>query len=153
KPIFLPFAPEDLRFYDEIVAKMRHKDRAFIERGIDYDNLDFDEMVKTLAGANLVIGGRYHSVIFAALAGTPVIPVIYHPKISDLVNRLHIEDISLEIGDGIEWKNVDIDTKKGCQNILKACESERDYRLSILKHREQLRKEAFDSVRLLRNLI
>ncbi len=151
-PIFLPFAPQDIKMYSEIIALMRRKDRAILSDKIDYDNINPDIIFGIMKNCDLVLGGRYHSVIFSIIAGIPVIPVIYHPKLSDLVTELGLRDTSLEVGDGIEWPDVDLDLKKAME-LLSLCHRQQKLPENVeLKH-QKIKKKAEEGLEMLMDVI
>jgi len=54
------------------------------------------QIINLFAKAELVVGMRLHSLIFAALARTPFLPVSYDPKVSSFAQLLNQEALSLE---------------------------------------------------------
>jgi polysaccharide pyruvyl transferase CsaB len=118
-PIFLPFESGDIKMYLEIISSMKRKEHAVLYDKINYDNIDLDFILNIIKHCNFVVGGRYHSTVFSIIAGIPVIPVVYHPKLYDLVTRFDMKEMYLENGDGIEWPDVDIDVEKAMSIFLK----------------------------------
>ena len=151
-PIFFPFSPQDSHLYREIIALMKMKSQAHIYYGINHCNIDFNSILSFFQEVDLVVGGRYHSVIFSILSGVPVLPVIYHHKFSDLVDKLNITDMSLQVGDGIQWPDVDIDIEKATQNIMKIYRNKEYYKTSTLKLKEEMKKRAMINISALRDI-
>jgi hypothetical protein len=50
-----------------------------------------------LAGCDLVVGMRLHSLVFAASAGVPVVGLVYDPKVASLMTRLGVEQYALAL--------------------------------------------------------
>jgi polysaccharide pyruvyl transferase CsaB len=151
-PIFFPFAPQDIQLYREIISLMKMKRQAVIYNDINYRNIDFDSILSFFQKVDLVVGGRYHSIIFSILSGVPVLPVIYHPKFCNLVNKLNMTDMSLEVGDGIEWHDVDIDLEKATQNLIKIYRDKEKYKTLALKLKEEMKKKAMINISSLRDI-
>jgi len=70
------------------------------------DNLDrliaepvasFEEVIRQLSKASIVVTSRFHGVIFSFLLGKPVLAVSYHPKIRDLAKEMGQDSFSLDI--------------------------------------------------------
>jgi polysaccharide pyruvyl transferase WcaK-like protein len=59
--------------------------------------LDPLELISMLAGCQFAITTRYHGVILAGLAGTPVISLSYHPKVLEAMKMLNLEDFAIDI--------------------------------------------------------
>lgn len=77
--------------YRAIVSKER-------VRVIDTMGLDPYEMVKLYSSARLLIGTRFHSVIFALLAGVPVVAIAYFgPKTHGIMESLGLEKFVVDI--------------------------------------------------------
>lgn len=72
----------------------------------DQDSVDFIDQplgVKELNGlisqADLLVGQRFHSLVFAASHSKPFIGISYHPKVSRLFQQLEREDLSVELNE------------------------------------------------------
>jgi polysaccharide pyruvyl transferase CsaB len=152
-PIFFPFAPQDLGLYSEVIASMRNKKDAVLFNDINHKKIDFDRIFRIFQDVDLVVGGRYHSVIFSLITGTPVIPLIYHPKIHDLASRTDLQDISLEIGDGIEWRDVDLNIPLALHNLARVYQNKASYKVSTCKYKDEMKLKAANGIDILRSLI
>lgn len=82
-PTFIPFTKED---------------EEFAHNHLDIDVQDYEFSVKeTLHQVNQVdqmVTTRYHSLVFASLCRTPVLPISYAPKVTSLAERLDINSYS-----------------------------------------------------------
>ncbi|MBO8168476.1 MAG: polysaccharide pyruvyl transferase CsaB [Thermoanaerobacteraceae bacterium] len=79
----LPFHhPGDLELCRELAASLG-------EGAVVLDRrLSFGEIFGLFAQAQLVIGMRLHSLIFAAAAGTPMVGISYDPKVDSFLNQV-----------------------------------------------------------------
>lgn len=78
-PIFIPFHPED---------------NEFAQRYLDIPQYDYEFSVETtlerVSSVERMVTTRYHSLIFAAICGKPVLPVAYEPKVEEVAERLGV---------------------------------------------------------------
>lgn len=58
-----------------------------------------EEALRAVAGCDLIVAMRYHSVVFAALAGKPVVALGYDPKVEHLMGELGQSRFSLDLDD------------------------------------------------------
>lgn len=99
--VFLPFEQSgrgldgDLATATTLAAAMTAKHR----RGIVVTPLSPEEKLGVVAGADLVIGMRLHSLVFAAVAGVPAVGLAYDPKVAALMADLDRPDLSLDLAD------------------------------------------------------
>ncbi|MFZ0491880.1 MAG: polysaccharide pyruvyl transferase family protein [Acidimicrobiia bacterium] len=78
-----------------ICKRMQHIDRTTILRG-DYGP---SEIAGLLAGAELVVGMRLHSIELAAVSSTPVVALGYDPKVGRAMHDLGLDDLTIELTD------------------------------------------------------
>jgi polysaccharide pyruvyl transferase CsaB len=101
--IFLPFqhlgtgSASDTLMSTLVAARMTSRDR----RAVLSTALTPEETAAVVAGADLVVAMRMHSVVFAALAGVPTVALAYDPKVRIVMARLGLEDQVLAL-DGLE---------------------------------------------------
>lgn len=78
-PVFIPFAP---------------KDEEFAAKHLDIPQYDYEFSVETtlerISGVEQMVATRYHSLIFAAICGKPVLPLAYEPKVEEIAKRLDV---------------------------------------------------------------
>jgi len=63
--------------------------------------------VRQAASARLVVGMRFHSLVAAAVAGTPIVALDHEPKLGALAQRFG--QATLVPGDGDQWTNRMVD--------------------------------------------
>lgn len=72
-PLWVPFAPEDVR----LCRKMQKKSGC----GIVMPRLCGGEIVSLFAMCEFVLGMRLHSIVFSSVAGVPAVAIDYDPKV------------------------------------------------------------------------
>ncbi|MCL2236057.1 MAG: polysaccharide pyruvyl transferase CsaB [Defluviitaleaceae bacterium] len=94
-PLFIPMQPSnDAEISTKIMEKIRYKGY-YLE-----DEFTIEEVLAIIGGAEFMLGMRLHSIIYAANAGTPVVGLVYDPKVSAMMEDLgqttytNLEDIS-----------------------------------------------------------
>ncbi|HDH44651.1 MAG TPA: hypothetical protein ENG66_04595 [Thermococcus sp.] len=113
---------------------------------IDTHGLTPYDLISLYASARLLIGTRFHSVIFALLSGTPVVAISYFgPKTFGIMKSLGLEQFVLDIGkaNAEELKSI-------IQYVL---EHEDQIRKKISVRVERLRKEAIRAGTAFLNLL
>jgi polysaccharide pyruvyl transferase CsaB len=121
--LFLPFqnmagGGEDAKVAEEIIEGMRNKDRCYLLKGSYHPR----EIAGIISKASLVIGMRYHSIIFSFISKVPFVALSYDPKVKNLVDELELGEYCVEI-DAITSEDVS-------ERIIKA-----------LTDREKIRKK------------
>jgi polysaccharide pyruvyl transferase CsaB len=85
---FLPFhPPSDEQASEYISNKLAQQDRITIARGITHPQ----DMLAEVAGCDLLIGMRLHSLIYAASQRVPMVGISYDPKIDQFLHRLNMK--------------------------------------------------------------
>lgn len=135
-PIFLPFFKQDLTFYDDIIRNMKHSERAHTIPHL----VNIDALLTLFRHVDLIVGARYHSILFSVVAGTPVLPIVYHHKAYSLVKELQLP--YLQIGDAIEWPTTDIDVIKAKDNLVKILQNQAEYKNKISQKKIRLQNLA-----------
>lgn len=78
-PIFIPFTP---------------KDEKFAQKHLDVPvwpyQFSVEKTLKRVSSVNQMVATRYHSLIFAAICGKPILPLAYEPKVEQVAERLDI---------------------------------------------------------------
>ncbi|HXT84047.1 MAG TPA: polysaccharide pyruvyl transferase family protein [Verrucomicrobiae bacterium] len=97
--IFLPFQRTKGHLVDDyFIAKkikdmMYHKESSVVlER-----NYDAREIAGILGRCDLVLGMRYHSILFAAKYGVPFVGLVYDQKVRNLMTMLDCEDYAIDL--------------------------------------------------------
>ena len=86
-PVFVPLnTKKDTRVSGDIISLMNHP-ALLVENENRARNL-----VGIISNADLLIGMRLHSLIYAAITSTPVIGVVYDPKVRYFIDMMEQED-------------------------------------------------------------
>ncbi len=82
-PLFVPMQyPADVAIAEEVAGKMRHE-AYHIRR-----ELSVPEMFAVLSEAEVLVGMRLHSLIYATTLAVPAMAIVYDPKISAFMESL-----------------------------------------------------------------
>jgi len=138
-PVFIPLhSKKDTKVCQDIMGMM--KNNAYL---VENERSAMD-LISIISTAELVIGMRLHSLIYASIARIPVIGIVYDPKV-----RYFIELMDQEDGGLVENMTAD-DIKNRVHKIMK----ERDEYIGRISSRmdglkEQCRRNAEIAVRLI----
>jgi polysaccharide pyruvyl transferase CsaB len=80
-PLFIPFAPEDVRLCEKLCRKA--------ERGIVLPHMRAGHIISVLEKCSFTLGMRLHSGVFSSIAGTPAIMIAYDPKVEAFAKRAY----------------------------------------------------------------
>lgn len=79
---------------DPIFIPFKQKDEMFARRHLDVDVLEYDFSVQRtlerVSSVDRMVCTRYHSLVFAGVCRTPVLPIAYAPKVASLADRLDV---------------------------------------------------------------
>ncbi|OII38494.1 hypothetical protein BIU98_13730 [Curtobacterium sp. MMLR14_010] len=87
-PMHMEASEGDAAFAREVIARMRHADRAFV---VDADEFSPAEYAGLMSRSRLFIASRLHSAIVATIAGVPATVLYYVDK-----GRLFFEQIGMQ---------------------------------------------------------
>ncbi len=82
--LFVPMESQDVRQAHRVIAEMGAPDRAWVLKGTYGPR----EMLALIGELDLAIGMRLHFLIFAAIAGTPVLALPYAAKVTSFLEQL-----------------------------------------------------------------
>ena len=100
KIIFLPFQfDEDVHINEEILSLMKNKAEVLKIK------LEPEELLSVLSQLSLVVGVRFHSIVFSSMANIPFIAFNYDPKVRYFVEDLGLSELLLEIDENASLKN------------------------------------------------
>ncbi len=127
-PLFIPFQyPDDMAISRLVIENMTRKGY-IISR-----ELSVPEMFSVLSEAELIVGMRLHSLIYATTLAIPAMPLCYDPKISAFMESLNQPDmIDVE----------DFDTDKALEILERIITESADRREALRKTNAVLRKTA-----------
>ena len=63
---------------------------------------DHDDAARVIARADVVLAERLHAVVLATILGTPVVPLPYSVKVSELADGLGLADVSFPVDDRLD---------------------------------------------------
>ncbi len=97
--VFIPFqALESEKENDVAVAKrIAAKLSSQADVTVLEENLAPGKIQEVIAGCDLLVGMRLHSVVIAAQAGVPVVALSYDPKVSALMERVGMPEFDLPL--------------------------------------------------------
>lgn len=90
----------DNKAIELLINKIENTDNIEV---LNYDGLNYNDILKGISASSYVIGSRFHSVILALAAKRPVLPIIYSNKTKNV-----LEDMSFK-GNVIDIRNIDKD--------------------------------------------
>lgn len=85
--VFMPMEHQDMRHAHRVIAEMGGPDRAWVLKGTHGPK----EMLGLIGQLDLAIGMRLHFLIFAALAGVPVVALPYASKVTAFLDRVGLQ--------------------------------------------------------------
>lgn len=135
--LFIPFQKhEDLPFIEDIMRSMKEKEAKYLQ-----EEIRPSQMLELISGLSLLIGMRYHSILFAAMGHIPFIAINYDPKVEHLIHSLNLTELLVH-PDQITIKNID--------NQIKYIKVNRDKIAHLLETGyKSLQKKAQEGFRLL----
>ncbi|MCU4677332.1 polysaccharide pyruvyl transferase family protein [Catenovulum sp. 2E275] len=112
--VFIPMQNTDIKVYDDIRSNGLLDNFSIVDI-----SSDLNHGVCALSQIDLLIGMRLHAGILAALQNTLVLPIVYHHKVYEFAKKIGVDSEVLEIGDGSNWKNSNIDVEKALKRVTK----------------------------------
>jgi len=133
--VFIPFQfHTDLAFIKEIIKKMKFSTVRCVE-----EELSPEQILSLISKFSVIIGMRFHSIVFATMMNKPFIAIDYDPKVRYFVYSLGIPELLI---------NLDQLTIKMIDNKLKYISANQKMIQSILyEKKEQFSKKAFNNCR------
>jgi polysaccharide pyruvyl transferase CsaB len=94
--LLLPFERStDTEVANSVRSRMRFQDRAHIFCGAG----DPAQLAGAIGSTDVVLGMRYHSVLFAMRQGVPVVGLAYDPKVRRLLRAAGAEEYAIELNE------------------------------------------------------
>jgi polysaccharide pyruvyl transferase WcaK-like protein len=134
----IPFMEMDRDFLTSIASRLKRGELVVLDHKVSPGSL-----LSVVDHMKVMIGMRYHSILFSALSATPFYGIVYHHKGRELVRTMGMEPYSQEIGDGsqAEDRDLDIDSiREGIRQLLSCVDEFRkrlESKMSRLKEREK----------------
>lgn len=117
--IFLPFQLDnDLALMNDVIKNMGNTSVHCLDQEIKPA-----QMLTLFSKLSLIIGMRFHAILFATMNGNPFIAIDYDPKVKNYVSALGLSELLLNIGQ-LTIKNVDnkikyiSDNQKNIKSVL-----------------------------------
>ncbi|BCB05866.1 polysaccharide pyruvyl transferase family protein [Bacillus sp. KH172YL63] len=101
---------------------------------LDYNK--YEEVYTEIIKSKFVVPMRFHGMVLSTLFETPMIPIIYDHKLSDLSKMLEIENISLSVGDGNNWLDTCFSKEEFIQSFNELLNNEETIKKNIQKYKE-----------------
>lgn len=145
--IFIPFQDKGETLLDDVgISKriqqaMKNTDRTHV---MD-DVYSPAERAGLIASCDLLLGMRLHALIFAISADTPIVGMIYDPKVRILMSQADLDDFSLNLGEM---------TSTTLSAQLEAAYDNREYQKELLRSaRKKLRNKARKNAKIIASLL
>ena len=94
----LPFHESDLRFHQMLFERVGSENLQTLPL------YSLGGVIDTLNSCKTAILTRFHSIVLGVILGIPLVPLVYHHKSSELVRVMELDDYSIDVGDGSQWK-------------------------------------------------
>lgn len=123
------YPTNDLAFFRDIAEKKNDKRVIVIS-----DSYSSDIQQKIISNAEYVIGGRYHSVVFAINQGVPVIALSYEHKIVGLMETLNLQEFCVDFTNTLkspQLQNICINNISEMIKKLRPTTNNRNYAKSV----------------------
>ena len=148
--LILPMYPKrDLGFMRDLVSNAAVADATItVPRGIFPR-----ETISLIEKLDLIITQRYHGLIFAALALTPMVGIITHHKSRCILDDLGLPEFGAVMGDGINQPLCRLDQETLLDAVLSALDNKRDIKTLLLERRDTMRRRALVNRAHLANLL
>lgn len=142
----LPFHSSDLEFHQRLSQTVDSPNLRVLPLG------DIKETIEVLGSSTAAVLTRFHSIILAATLGVPMVPLVYHHKSAELVRKLEMDDLAIDVGDGTQWKS-SIPSATDFQGRIESLEERKDEITTKLKSvAERQHHKSREQVIELRNL-
>lgn len=82
-PLFIPMQPSNDAEISTQVMELARRQSYYLQ-----EEFSIEEILSVVAGAQFLVGMRLHSIIYGANAATPVIGLVYDPKVSAVFSEL-----------------------------------------------------------------
>jgi polysaccharide pyruvyl transferase WcaK-like protein len=142
----LPFHESDLKFHKMLHHRVASENLRLLPLGT------IGSVIDTLNSCKTAILTRFHSLILGTILGIPSVPIVYHHKSAELVRIMELNDYSIDIGVGSQWRE-NIPSAKEYREALNQVEEHRDVILdSIIENSNRQFRNSRKYVSVLREI-
>ncbi len=139
----------DLPFLEGLRSECDSQDRVHLVKGA-YRPREIHGLIGHL---KLLIGGRFHSVLFGVTSKIPTVGISSHHKIRDFLVDVGLGPYSHPLGDGTLMENVDLDMSRLRTCVGELLTSPAEVRRKLGEGAKKLEKRARRNDEILRGLI
>ena len=148
--VFIPMqTPLDRDFACDLMKNVEDKDGVKVIIGEYMPR----EVMGIIGRMDMIIGMRFHSLILAAGMDVPVVGIIYLHKSECFLKQIGQEKFAVDIGDGVLWKNIDIDLDKLMKNIGHVWSKRQTLKKEIMDKMEELKRKELLNIKLILALL
>ncbi len=148
--IFIPMQiSTDRDFALGLIKNIKNKSKVKVIMG-DYTP---KEIMGIIGQMDMIIGMRFHSLILSAVEGIPIVGIIYFHKSECFLKEIGQKKYAMNIGDGILWKNKDLDLTELIQNTKKVWLNKVMLKKEIIIKVEELKKRELINIELVKTLL
>ncbi len=148
--VFIPMQPSvDIPFASDVITNLKNQEKVHILRG-EYAP---QEIMGIIEKMDMIIGIRFHSLIFSAVMYVPIIAVVIHHKTWCFLSQINQEDMSVGLGDGTNWEDMDIDVNKVIKLIDKVWAERIEIKQELKQQIRPLRKCESANIEVLLDLL
>ncbi len=150
--VFIPMQiPSDRDFALELIKSVENKVRNRVK--LITGEYTPQEMLGIISRMDMMIGMRLHSLILAAGRGVPMVGIVIHHKTWCFLSEVGQENMSVGLGDGINWKNEEIEPNKLLGIISKVWVDRVEIKQKLEERMEYLRKHESVNIESLKDLL
>lgn len=117
--VLVPYNPQDVAFLREVGGRST--------RVLDFTPNPYETLAR-VGRVHIMIGMRYHSLIFAALRRVPFVPLVYGAKTAAFAEELDIAWNELAVGDGTEMVDQSLRPEAVVEHLQQLWESRLAFR-------------------------
>lgn len=139
----------DSRFLKGIQAECGNKSDVFLVSGEHRPQ----EILGLISQLRLLIGGRFHSIVFSALAGVPTIGISAHHKMRDFMEDVGLGAYSIPLGNGTLMDNVDLSLPRLKECVNRQLQNASKTRRKLMENTTRIKKRARRNGEILSSLV
>lgn len=111
------------------------------------------EIMGIIGRMDLIIGMRFHSLIFAAATTVPMVGIVFLHKADCFLKAICQRKFASDIGDGVLWKNADIELDNIISSIEQVWSKKCEIKMEIKERIEELKKRELLNMRMVHSLL